>query len=112
MATLTHDTARPVDARTGLVFAALSATAFGLSGALGRGLMDAAKQSARDATADALWLDAYESAAGAGPFYAKCGFQRVGSVTRNSLPLAYYEWRVEQHRRALVVSSARGRSQP
>ena len=41
MATLTHDTARPVDARTGLVFAALSATAFGLSGALGRGLMDA-----------------------------------------------------------------------
>ena len=41
MVTLTHDTARPVDARTGLVFAALSATAFGLSGALGRGLMDA-----------------------------------------------------------------------
>jgi drug/metabolite transporter (DMT)-like permease len=38
MATLTHDR---IGTRSGWVFAAVSATAFGLSGALGRGLMDA-----------------------------------------------------------------------
>jgi len=41
MATLTNDVTRSVATRTGLVFAALSASAFGLSGALGRALMDA-----------------------------------------------------------------------
>ncbi len=41
MTTLTNDIARPVADRSGLVFAAVSAGAFGLSGPLGRGLMDA-----------------------------------------------------------------------
>ena len=42
MATLTHDTTTTrTGARTGWVFAVVSATAFGLSGPLGRGLMDA-----------------------------------------------------------------------
>jgi drug/metabolite transporter (DMT)-like permease len=41
MATLTHDSARRAGARSGWVFAAVSAAAFGSSGALGRGLMDA-----------------------------------------------------------------------
>src|SRR5678815_2163483 len=35
---------------------------------------------ARDWPADAIRLDAYDAVAGAGPFYAKCGFQERGRV--------------------------------
>jgi drug/metabolite transporter (DMT)-like permease len=41
MAVLTHDKPRRAGTRSGWLFAATSAAAFGLSGALGRGLMDA-----------------------------------------------------------------------
>ncbi|MFE6860506.1 DMT family transporter [Nocardia sp. NPDC057668] len=41
MATLTHDTAVPSRIRNGLLLAALSAASFGLSGSLGRGMMNA-----------------------------------------------------------------------
>jgi len=41
MATLTHDVPRRTGIRSGWLFAVTSAAAFGLSGALGRGLMDA-----------------------------------------------------------------------
>ena len=41
--------------------------------------------------ADAIRLDAYDHAAGAGPFYAKCGFRERGRVVYRGNPLAYYE---------------------
>ncbi|MCM6775037.1 DMT family transporter [Nocardia sp. CDC159] len=41
MATMTHDTSASSRLRTGLLFALLSASSFGLSGALAHGLMDA-----------------------------------------------------------------------
>ena len=41
--------------------------------------------------ADAIRLDAYDAAAGAGPFYAKCGFQERGRVVDRGNPLVYYE---------------------
>jgi GNAT superfamily N-acetyltransferase len=41
--------------------------------------------------ADALRLDAYDAAAGAGPFYAKCGFRERGRVVYKGDPLIYYE---------------------
>src|SRR3954453_11522424 len=41
MATMTHDRARVAGSGSGWVFAAVSAASFGLSGVLGRGLMDA-----------------------------------------------------------------------
>ena len=41
MATMTHDRARTLDTGSGLLLALVSAASFGLSGALGRGLMDA-----------------------------------------------------------------------
>ena len=41
--------------------------------------------------ADAIRLDAYDSAAGAGSFYAKCGYREVGRVTYRSVPLRYFE---------------------
>jgi len=59
---------------------------------IGHQLMDAAKDAARDSGAQALWLDAYEHAAGAGPFYLKCGFSRVGRTRYRELPLIYFEW--------------------
>jgi GNAT superfamily N-acetyltransferase len=59
---------------------------------VGRRLMDAAKDTARDWPAQALWLDAYEHSAGAGPFYLKCGFRAVGRTKYREMPLIYYEW--------------------
>jgi GNAT superfamily N-acetyltransferase len=59
---------------------------------VGRFLMDAAKATARSESLEAVWLDAYEHAAGAGPFYLKCGFREVGRTKYRELPLIYYEW--------------------
>jgi GNAT superfamily N-acetyltransferase len=59
---------------------------------VGRQLMEAAKATARAESAGALWLDAYEHAAGAGPFYLKCGFRQVGRTLYRETPLIYYEW--------------------
>jgi GNAT superfamily N-acetyltransferase len=59
---------------------------------LGRELMEAAKEAARSRPAGALWLDAYDHGAGAGPFYLKCGFRRVGRTQYREMPLVYYEW--------------------
>ena len=61
---------------------------------VGRQLMDAAKDTARSRGAEALWLDAYEHAAGAGPFYMKCGFRKVGRTKYREVPLGYFEWLV------------------
>jgi GNAT superfamily N-acetyltransferase len=41
--------------------------------------------------ADAIRLDAFDSAAGAGPFYAKCGFHEVAHVIYKKNPLIYFE---------------------
>jgi len=59
---------------------------------MGRRLMDAAKEVARARRAQALWLDAYEHAAGAGPFYERCGFRKVGPSAFKDVSLNYYEW--------------------
>jgi ribosomal protein S18 acetylase RimI-like enzyme len=58
---------------------------------IGRSMLDDAKQIARAWPGDAIRLDAYDTAAGAGEFYAKCGFREVGRVTYRATPLIYYE---------------------
>ncbi len=58
---------------------------------LGRAMIEAAEKFARAWPADAIRLDAYDAAAGAGPFYAKCGFREMGRVTYRNAPLIYYE---------------------
>jgi GNAT superfamily N-acetyltransferase len=58
---------------------------------VGRQLLAAARQSACDRAAQALWLDAYEHAAGAGPFYLRCGFRKVGPAPGGEVPLMFYE---------------------
>ena len=58
---------------------------------IGRAMLEQAKQIARAWPGDAIRLDAYDSAAGAGEFYAKCGFTEVGRVTYRGTPLIYFE---------------------
>jgi ribosomal protein S18 acetylase RimI-like enzyme len=58
---------------------------------VGRHLLVEAVALARAMPADAIRLDAYDSDAGAGPFYAKCGFRETGRVLYRSTPLIYFE---------------------
>jgi GNAT superfamily N-acetyltransferase len=59
---------------------------------IGRRLLDEAASVARGWPGDAIRLDSYDAAAGAGPFYAKCGLSEVGRVTYRGTPLIYFEW--------------------
>ena len=58
---------------------------------LGTRMLAAAVEKARAWPADALRLDAYDTAAGAGPFYASGGFQERGRVKYKGTPLRYFE---------------------
>ncbi|MEP7008826.1 MAG: GNAT family N-acetyltransferase [Acidobacteriota bacterium] len=58
---------------------------------IGRYLVEEAKAAARAWPAEAIRLDAYDAEAGAGTFYAKCGFGERGRVVYRNVPLAYYE---------------------
>jgi GNAT superfamily N-acetyltransferase len=58
---------------------------------IGRAMLEQARRIAREWPGDSIRLDAYDSAAGAGEFYAKCGFTEVGRVTYRGTPLIYYE---------------------
>jgi GNAT superfamily N-acetyltransferase len=57
----------------------------------GRELLNAAVRTAEGWKADAIRLDAYDHAAGAGTFYEKCGFEAVGRATYRGVPLIYYQ---------------------
>jgi GNAT superfamily N-acetyltransferase len=58
---------------------------------VGRLLLERAEAIARAWPADAIRLDAFDAAAGAGAFYAKCGFREVARVRYKSNPLVYFE---------------------
>jgi len=58
---------------------------------IGRQLLAEAIRVAKQWPADAIRLDAYDAAAGAGGFYARCGFTEVGRVTYRGTPLIYFE---------------------
>jgi GNAT superfamily N-acetyltransferase len=58
---------------------------------IGHCCLEEAKEIARAWPSDALRLDAYDAAAGAGSFYAKCGFREAGRVTYRKTPLIYFE---------------------
>jgi GNAT superfamily N-acetyltransferase len=61
----------------------------------GRGLGSMALEDActvaEEWPADAIRLDAYDAEAGAGTFYAHCGFAERGRVVYKGDPLVYYE---------------------
>ncbi len=58
---------------------------------IGRDCLEEARAIAAKWPADAIRLDAYDGPAGAGAFYAKCGFKEMGRVTYRKTPLVYYE---------------------
>jgi GNAT superfamily N-acetyltransferase len=58
---------------------------------VGRRLVEAAEALARRWPSDAIRLDAYDHAAGAGAFYLACGFREVGRVSYRGTPLVYFE---------------------
>jgi GNAT superfamily N-acetyltransferase len=58
---------------------------------LGRSLVEKAKAQARAWPSQAIRLDAYDAAYGAGEFYAKCGFVEVGKAIYRKTPLVYFE---------------------
>jgi ribosomal protein S18 acetylase RimI-like enzyme len=58
---------------------------------IGRRSLLAATDIVRAWPGDAIRLDAYDAAAGAGAFYQKCGYREVGRVTYRGTPLVYFE---------------------
>lgn len=58
---------------------------------VGRRCLDEARRIATDWPADAIRLDAFDSVAGAGEFYSKCGYREVGRVMYRNTPLIYFE---------------------
>ena len=58
---------------------------------VGRLVLKEAEAHARAWPGDAIRLDAWNGDAGAGPFYAKCGFRETGRVVYRQAPLVYYE---------------------
>jgi len=76
---------------------------------VGRRLIEAAKKVAAEWPADAVRLDAYNNAAGAGPFYAKCGFHEVGRVEYRGVPLIYFELLIHRAADAPPVDDVRTR---
>jgi ribosomal protein S18 acetylase RimI-like enzyme len=57
----------------------------------GRRLLEHARTIAKEWPADAIRLDAYDADAGAGEFYAKCGFAEMGRASYRGTALIYYE---------------------
>ena len=58
---------------------------------IGRLLIAEAARQTRSWPAEAIRLDAYDADAGAGAFYAKCGFKERVRVTYRNTPLIYFE---------------------
>ena len=58
---------------------------------VGRKCLEEASRIARDWPADAIRLDAFDADAGAGGFYARCGYTEVGRASYRDVPHIYYE---------------------
>lgn len=58
---------------------------------IGRALLREALAIAHAWPVHAIRLDAYDDPAGAGDFYARCGYTEVGRVVYRTVPLVYYE---------------------
>jgi GNAT superfamily N-acetyltransferase len=61
---------------------------------VGRALLLEALNVAQSWPADAIRLDAYDAPAGAGGFYARCGFEERGRAVYRGVPLIYFERRL------------------
>lgn len=61
---------------------------------VGRLCIEEARRIAAEWPGDAIRLDAYDTEAGAGEFYRKCGFREVGRATYRNAQLVYFEMRL------------------
>jgi GNAT superfamily N-acetyltransferase len=59
---------------------------------IGRMCLEEATRAGRSWPADAVRLDAFDALAGAGGFYARCGWTEVGRRSYRDTPLIYYEF--------------------
>lgn len=59
---------------------------------IGRICLEQAKRFAAELQSDAIRLDAYDAAAGAGDFYRKCGFREILRAPYNGTPLIFFEF--------------------
>jgi GNAT superfamily N-acetyltransferase len=59
---------------------------------IGRRCLELAQEIAAAWPADAIRLDAFDAEAGAGAFYAACGWTEVGRAVYRGAPLIYYEF--------------------
>lgn len=58
---------------------------------IGRRLVEHSAKAVAGWPGDSIRLDAYDAPAGAGAFYAKCGFAERGRAKYRGIPLIYYE---------------------
>ena len=58
---------------------------------IGRLLLERAREAAGEWPVEAIRVDTYDGAAGAAPFYEKCGFTEVGRKVYRGVPLVYLE---------------------
>ena len=58
---------------------------------IGRLMLEHATQIAKEWPAQSIVLDAYDADAGAGDFYARCGYREIGRQQYKGDPLRYYE---------------------
>jgi GNAT superfamily N-acetyltransferase len=58
---------------------------------IGRTALEDAREAAGRWPADAIRLGAWGAAAGAGPFYERCGFAMRGYASYRGTPLVHYE---------------------
>ena len=65
---------------------------------LGRLAIEDARVVAEKWPADSIRLDAYDAEAGAGGFYARCGFKERGRILYKGDPLVYYEFLLAEER--------------
>lgn len=78
-------------ARKSLYLLAMAITPARQHHGLGRKCLREAERIAKAWPADALRLDAYDAKAGAGGFYARCGWTERGGTTYRGAPLIYFE---------------------
>jgi GNAT superfamily N-acetyltransferase len=85
------DTRYFADCRKPLYLLAMAVTPPKHGQGIGKRCLEEAVRIAKAWPSDAIRLDAYDAEAGAGLFYARCGWTEVGRVIYRNTPLIYYE---------------------
>ncbi len=85
------DTSYFAKCRRPLYLLAMAVTPMKQRQGIGRRCLNEVRRIAKAWPADAIRLDAYDADAGAGCFYARCGYAEVGRATYRGTPLIYYE---------------------